>query len=146
MFCSFSFSKIIKIAFKGIKETDYLKYCKWLKAKISQNLSHKSTIEKKTNKQKRKQAGAVSFFWYIQQPIFLWNMIWSLYSFTLFTFSNFAASISFSKLIFSLWYKKQSFTIKEVVSVVFLQFTHMVPKNLSKCRTYMIKAIKTRVC
>ena len=50
MFCSFSFSKIIKIAFKGIKETDYLKYYKWLKAKISQNLSHKSTIEKKQTK------------------------------------------------------------------------------------------------
>ena len=42
--------------------------------------------------------------------------------------------------------KKQSFKIKEVVSFVFLQFTHMVPKNLSKCWTYMIKAIKTCVC
>ena len=102
--------------------------------------------KRKKKKKKRKQGGAVIFFGiYNRQHFFeIWFELYIILPCSLLQTSQHQYLLANWSFYFDI--KKQSFKIKEVVSFVFLQFTHMVFKNLSKCWTYMIKAIKTRIC
>ena len=105
---------------------------------VNQSKSAK-TFLKKTNKQKQKQAGAVIFSGINNSQHFfeIWFEVYIVLPCSLLQTSQHQYLLANWSFHFDL--KKQSFEITEVASFIFIQFAHLVHKNLTKCQTYMIK-------
>ena len=104
---------------------------------VNQSKSAKTFLKK--NKQKQKQAGAAIFFGIKNSQHFfkIWFEVYIVLPSSLLQTSQHQYLLANWSFHFDL--KKQSFKIKEVASFIFIQFAHLVHKNLTKCQTYMIK-------